>query len=406
MSKVTISDDLLSDEAIADPYKYFGQLRELDPVHWNERHGSWLITRHDDVLAGFADPRFASNRLVPHFDKQIQPQEQSWLDPIKRILGGWMVFKDGPEHSRLRKSISRSFTPRSIERSRHQIASIVDQLLDSLQAHGELDFVKEFAFPLPAIVIAELFGAPPSDRGLFKELSDKLQPLVFGNLENPDRHEQAARALLDFEEYIAGLLDYYGKNPGDNLISSMVASKQSCELGDSELTATCVLILFGGHETTTNLLANGLRALLVNPDQAGLLQDNPTLARRGVEELLRYEGPAKLTVRLAGEDLEMRDRKILKGQRILLVQAAANRDPAVFDHPDNLVIERVHNPHVSFGFGPHFCLGAPLARLEAELAFTKILAKFPTMELLRHEPEWHRTMLVRGPKELWVKTGT
>lgn len=406
MSQATTSDDLLSAEAISDPYAYFGHLREVDPVHWNERHGSWVITRYAEVSACFRDSRISSDRVNPHFDERGDEANESWLELVRRVLAGWMVFKDPPEHTRLRGAVHRAFTPKTVRQLQPRVQLIIDELLNAWPSRGEVDFVKEFAFPLPAIVIAEMLGVPPSDRELFKQLSDDLHPLVFGGLSVPDRHERAGRALMRLADYMRDLLAHFRHRPADNLMSGLASRIATGDLTEDEVVANCVLLLFGGHETTTNLLANGLRALLLNADQLAGLRERPDVMPLAVDELLRYDGPAKLSVRWVAEDLDLAGQQIRAGQRTLLVQAAANRDPAVFDRPNDLILDRATNPHLAFGVGPHYCLGAPLARLEAQLAFAELLRRYPKARLADGELEWHRTLLIRGPKALPLHTGS
>lgn len=412
MSLAATVDDLMSPEAIRDPYGYFGRLRREDPVHWNERHRSWLVTRYADVEACFRDPRLSSDRVLPHYaghadppDADVPQGERAWLQTIRTVLADWMVFRDPPVHTRLRRSASHAFTPHTVARMEPRIGEIVDELLDRVSGRDEIDFVRELAFPLPAIVIAELLGVPASDRELFKELSDELSPLVFGELSEPDRRERAGRALLGLADYFRDLMRHYRAQPADNLVSTLVHRYEADGLSEDEVIANCVLLLFAGHETTTNLLACGLLALFEHPDQRELLRRDPALAARAVEEFLRYDGPTKLSVRWVAEDLELAGATIRVGQRVMLLQATANRDPDVFARPDELLIDRVHNPHLAFGLKTHYCLGAPLARLEARLAIPRTLARFPELRAAAAPLQWHPTIMIRGPRALPVHLG-
>lgn len=414
MSQAALADDLMSPEAIRDPYGHFGRLRREDPVHWNERHRSWLVTRYADVDTCFRDRRLSSDRVVPHYAGHgagpsgidgPPDEERGWLATIRTVLADWMVFRDPPEHTRLRRSVSHAFTPHTVARMEPRVDEIVDELLDRVSGHGQIDVVREFAFPLPAIVIAELLGVPASDREFFKELSDELNPLVFGELSEPDRHERAGRALLTLSDYFRDLMRHYRAHPTDNLVSTLVARYEADGLSEDEIAANCVLLLFAGHETTTNLLACGLLALFEHPDQRELLQYHPGLATSAVEEFLRYDGPTKLSVRWVAEDIELAGRRIRTGQRVMLVQATANRDPEVFNRPDELVIDRANNPHLAFGLNIHYCLGAPLARLEARLALPRMLARFPELRSATADVQWHPTIMIRGPRALPVHLG-
>ena len=412
MSEAALADDLMSPEAIRDPYGHFGRLRREDPVHWNERHRSWLVTRHADVEACFRDPRLSSNRVLPHYagrgsDPCDPPEDghRSWLQTIRTVLADWMVFRDPPEHTRLRRSVSHAFTPNTVALLEPRVREIVDGLLDGLSGRAEVDVVREFAFPLPAIVIAELLGVPPEDREFFKELSDELNPLVFGELSEAGRHERAGRALLTLADYFRDLMRHYRAHPGDNLVSSLVARHEADGLSEDEVAANCVLLLFAGHETTTNLLACGLLALFEHPEQRAALQRDPGRAPGAVEEFLRYDGPTKLSVRWVADDVRLAGRAIRTGQRVMLLQATANRDPDVFDRPDELVLDRAVNPHLAFGLKTHYCLGAPLARLETRLSIPRMLQRFPLLRPTGTAPEWQPTIMIRGPRALRVHPG-
>jgi cytochrome P450 len=409
MTDAAIADDLMSPEAIRDPYRHFGPLRREDPVHWNERHRSWLVTRHADVEACFGDRRLSSDRVRPHYaghdDDPVDDGRASWLRTIRTVLADWMVFRDPPAHTRLRRSVAQAFTPRTVALLEPRVQEIVDGLLDAVEGPDEVDLVREFAFPLPAIVIAELLGVPASDREYFKELSDELNPLVFGELTEGGRHERAGRALLTLADYFRDLMRHYREHPGDNLVSTLVARYEADGLTEDEVAANCVLLLFAGHETTTNLLACSLLALFEHPEQRVALQRDPGLAPRAVEEFLRYDGPTKLSVRWVAEDLRLGGREIRTGQRVMLLQATANRDPDVFDRPDELVLDRAVNPHLAFGLNIHFCLGAPLARLETRVAVPRLLERYPDLRPTGAAPEWQPTIMIRGPRTLPVHPG-
>jgi cytochrome P450 len=267
--------------------------------------------------------------------------------------------------------------------------------------------VRSFAYPLPAVVIAQMLGAPPEERDLFKNWSDKLSALVFGAYDQEDRFHSAAVGMIELRDYLLDLVEHYEKHPGDNLISVLLEKEGGDALSRQELVATCTLLLFGGHETTTNLIGNGMLALLTNPDELRRLQSDPDLIDSAVEEFLRFDGPARATVRLVREEHHVGDRRLTPGERVFLINLAANRDPAAFPEPDRLDIGRSAAGHTGFGVGIHYCLGAPLARLEGRLAISALVNSFPQMELnVRPEQlDWHPTMLSRGLVELPVDLG-
>lgn len=392
------ADGMLDAAAVADPYAYFGALRSTDPVHWNERYRAWVITRYDDVSAALRDPRISSDRITPLLNRWRARDDADplFIETLER-LAGWMVFKDGEDHSRLRRLVYRAFTPRMVRSMQADIAAITDRLLDEMATQPVVDFIRQFAFPLPAIVIAGMLGVPPEDRDLFKAWSDDITALVFGGLEDPDRYERAAHGMRNLVRYLSALIAQYRTSPADNLVSALIRARDENDmLSEAEILSTCILLLFGGHETTTNLIGNGLLALLTHPDQRRLLDQNPTLITSAIEEFLRFDGPAKSVVRIAKETMVVRNRTIEAGARIYLVLAAANRDPEAFDRPDELDITRDPNPHLGFGMGPHYCLGSALARLEAAEAIGRVLRRFPRLRLATTDLSWHPVMLSRG----------
>jgi cytochrome P450 len=251
-----------------------------------------------------------------------------------------------------------------------------------------------------------MLGVPAEDRDRFKAWSDDISALVFGGLEDEGRHERARVGMGELVRYITDLVEQVRREPREDLATALVRARDVDEaLSEEEVVATCVNLLFGGHETTTNLIANGVLALLQHPEQAQLLREDPSLAPRAVEELLRYDGPAKAVVRVAGEDIEMRGRQIAVGDRVFLLPSAANRDPEVFERPDTVDITRTENPHLGFGMGIHYCLGASLARLEGAVSISRILERFPDLRLADEELAWNPVLLTRGLTALPVVTG-
>ncbi len=396
---------LLSPDLIADPHPYFHHLREEDPVHWSEPHRGWLLTRYDDVRAAFRDLRLSSERVSSMLPR-ISPEEPiEGFEAIRRLLGNWMVFRDPPAHARLRRLGRAAFTMRRVETLRGQVRELVETLLASLAGRATFDLVQDFAFPLPATVIARLLGVPETDIERFGKWSHELEPIVFGGSMATDRRDRAVRSLKELESYFVDLLARRRREPQEDLLSALtLAEEQGDALSADEVVATCILLLFAGHETTTNLIANGFLALERNPRERDHLRDRGVTSA-AIDEILRFEGPTKIQVRVALEDLEMRGRTIRAGDRVFLIQAAANRDPDRFTEPDVLDLSREDNEHVGFGYGIHFCLGAPLARLESEVVFGTLPVRLPELRTDTAGPTWRSTILARGIERLPVRLG-
>jgi cytochrome P450 len=390
--------DLLAPEVVADPHPTFAQLRQRDPVHWSERHRAWVLTRHDDVSAAFRDRRLSSDRASPL--ARPNEAELAGADPVISVLARWMVFRDPPDHTRMRRALRPAFAPPAIDALRAPVERVVDQLLDGLPE--EFDFLDEFATPLPAIVIAELLGVPPEDHDRFRAWSQDLATLVFAS-GLPDRHRRGREALTALADYLGEQLARRRAQPADDLLGTLAVMQEAGELTAEEATANAVLLLFAGHETTTGLLGNGLAVLLMQTHELERLRADPTLTRSAVEELLRYEGPSKLMPRWAQEEVELRGRRIAPGELIYLVQAAANRDPEHFAEPDRLDLARHPNSHLGFGYGLHYCLGAPLARLETAIGVSRLLDHYDRIELAGDQPRWRPNLLGRAVENFEVR---
>jgi len=390
--------DLLAPAMVSDPHPAFARLRTEDPVHWSERHRAWVLTRYDDVTALFRDERLSSDRASP-----LARRDEDGVggpDPVLSVLSRWMVFRDAPDHTRMRRALRPAFTPSAIETLRPTVERVVDELLDGLPE--EFEFVRQFAAPLPAIVIAELLGVPRQDHGRFRTWSEDLATLVFAS-GLPDRHRRGREALTALATYLGGLLADRAAWPSDDLLGSLAVLQAAGTLTAEEVTANAVLLLFAGHETTTGLLANGLAALLAHPEQLNRLRADRSLIGSAVEELLRFEGPSKLMPRWAAQEIELHGRRIAPGELVYLVQSAANRDPSHFAEPDRLDVGRDPNPHLGFGYGLHYCLGAPLARLESTIALTRLLDRSARIELAREPPRWRPNLLGRTIECLEVR---
>ena len=391
--------DLLTPERVTDPYPVFAELRDNRPVFYNERYRAWFIHRHDDLLAALKDPRFSSDRIGPVFEHKLTESQRRERAPTYRILGEWMVFRDPPDHTRLRKLVSRAFTPRAISLWRPRIIEVTDSLIADLAPRGHMDVISDFAYPLPAVVIAEMMGVPASDRDLFKDWSDDLMVLVFGARGVEGRRERAQGGLVELSEYLGGLVRRFRTEPAENLIHTLIRAQEGDDtLTDDEIVGTCILLLFGGHETTTNLIGNGLHALLAHPDELERLRanDDGEYLRAATEEILRFDGPSKMQVRMAADDVDLGDQVIRRHDMVYLVQAAANRDPDVFAEPDSFDLERNPTDHLGFGFGLHYCLGAAVARLEGAIALDALVRRLPDLRAGPEAPEWHPTLISRG----------
>jgi cytochrome P450 len=396
--------DLLSGEALQNPHPIFSWLRENDPVHWSERHHSWIVTKYDDVAELFFRREISSDRVRPLIGKSQRATSET--DELLSMIGEWMVVTDPPAHTRLRQLVTPAFRPARIAALESQIHSISDSLIDEFVASRETDFIKYVAFQLPAAVISDLLGAPYSDRNLFKTWSDDLALIAFGAGEDlrEDRYSRSRIALDEMSNYFQKLIEERRSSRREDLISTLVHSEQSLELplSDTEIKSMCALILFAGHETTTNLIATFIATIVPREDQYERLVSDPSLTKSAIEEVLRFDGSIKILHRWVVEDFTLRDRAIKKGDRILLCLSSANRDPHKFTNPETVDIGRHPNPHLAFGKGIHTCIGAQLSRLEARIAIEKVLTRLPNIRLLAEELNWLPILSARGLKELHI----
>jgi len=385
---------------LANPYPLYRALRERSPISWSPLMEVWIFTRYDDVVAVLNDSRFSADRRQARnrFSEMVTKQEQEF-GPFARTQT--MLSSDPPNHTRLRRLVSKAFTPRAVENLRPRIQQIVDQLLDEVRGRRELELVSQLAGPLPVIVIAEMLGVPPEDRARFKQWSDAVVATLGGPFAPPNVMEEARRSIEELAAYFSHFIADRRRQPRDDLISGLVAAEEQGQvLSEDEIIAMTILLLVAGNETTTHLISNGTLALLRNPDQLQVLRDDPSLMPSAVEELLRYTGPVHGTGRVAKEELEVGGQVVKERQVAFVLLGAANRDPGKFPEPDRLDVRRHPSDHVAFGDGIHFCLGAPLARAEAQIAIGTVLRRFPKIELQVEEPEWGGTFIIRGVKQL------
>ncbi len=394
-------------EARRNPYAHFAALREHDPVHRFELLMGWIVSRYDDAVSVLRDDARFSSQVHSATIEQLARARQRDLPAEQRIaLDAFfehsLLFIDRPRHTRLRGLVTRGFTPRVVTELRPRIQAIVDELVDDMLERGSADFVRDFADPLPARIIAELLGVPAADRDHFKQWSDGLV-VLFDPIKAPDREAHARECAREMKSYLHQLFAERRERPDDDLVSALVELERNADsLQEIELFAMCMLLLVAGHETTTNLLGNGLYTLLEHPDQLARLRQDPGLVRSGVEELLRYESPVQGMPRVATQDLELRGRKVSKGDYVVVLVGAANHDPEQFANPETLDVGRRENRHLAFGYGAHFCLGAPLARAEAEIAFSTLLRRAPRIRAEYGEVEWKPTITLRGVASLPV----
>ena len=393
--------DLKSLPNVYDPFPVYQWLRDHEPIHWSSGLNGWAVTRYADVLEIFSQPsRFSSDRFRK-VDQKYASRRPA-VKAVSEVLADWLVFRDPPDHTRLRSLLQKSFTPTHLDRSRARIQATVDALLDRIAERGEIDFMRDVAFPLPATVIAVLLGAPAEDIETIKQWSDLLAAYLGGAVGTQDNFGEARAGVVQLVDYFRVLLRQRQKTRGDDLMSLMLDAQDGADrLSPDEVVANCVLLLFAGHETTTNLLGNGLFHLLRHPDQMVLLARSPAALPAAVEEFLRYDGPVPATIKVATDDVEWHGRSIRRGDMVLPFMSAANRDPRQFPEPDRLDVQREPNRHLAFAYGLHFCLGAPLARLEAQLTFETLLRRFPGLALAA-PPRWKPMIFLRGLESLAV----
>ncbi|HET9912568.1 MAG TPA: cytochrome P450 [Anaerolineales bacterium] len=391
-------------EVRANPYSFYAQLRTQDPVHWDEELGFWVLTRYADIASVYQDPRFSRAQGLRSGYERLPESEQTIAEPVYRCFAKTMFYSDPPYHTRLRGLVSNAFTPTTVERMRLYVQQTVDTLLDAVQAEGKMDAIRDFANPLPILVISQLLGLPAEERAQFKRWSDDLFAILGSVPHSPELMEGAARSLHALTDYITKLSEARRKQPQEDVLSALVEATENGEqLTQDELVANMIILLSAGHETTINLIGNGLLALLQNPDQLQKLRAQPELVASAVEEMMRYDNPVQIAYRSAAEDVEIGGRVIRKGQLVNSVLAAGNRDPERFSEPDHFKITRDEGRHLGFGLGIHFCLGAPLVRLEAQTAFTTILQRFPQISLASDNLEWQEHPIFRGVKSLPVE---
>jgi len=404
--KTTILDlNLNGPKAVSNPYPIYDQLRNQDPVHWSESDNYWYITRYADLTSLIRDERMSSARFRA-VASGLPEEVQQKLSALIGAVSSWMLMSDPPSHTRMRGLVNKAFTPRIIENMRERIQTLVDGMLDKVQENGRMDVIADLAIPLPATVIADMLGVPDEDQPQFKKWSDDIAAGLLGSESvgtQAERYPIAQKSFLELSDYFRGIVEELRGHPQDNLLSALVEAEEAGDkLTEGELFANCVLLMFAGHETTTNLIGNGTLALLQDPKQMQMLQNNGELIGSAVEELLRFDSPVQKLGRLATADIEIGGKVIKAGELVFLCYGAANRDPEQFSNPGQLDITRSDNRHVAFAQGIHYCLGASLARLEGQITINTLLNRMPDIKLESEDLERKPSTVLRGLKALPV----
>ena len=393
---------LLDPEVLADPYPLYHRFLREAPVHWDPYLHSWVVTRYPDVIRVLRD--FSADRTPP--PEKLSEMGLSALNPIAKVMVKQMLFLDPPAHTRIRGLAAAAFTPSKVEALRSHIGEIVRGLLDQIAQQEVTDLIRDFAEPLPCIVTAEMLGVPVADHRQLKIWSQDFAEMLGNFQHNPDRVPRILKSTEEMTAYFRAKMRMNDLRPNGLVRSLMDAELNGDRLTEDEVIANSIVTMVGGQETTTNLIGSGILTLLRNPAELARLRANPQIIPSAVEELLRYESPSQHTARITPQDTEIGGKQIRKGQAVMAVMAAANRDPERFPDPDRLDLTRTDNKHVAFGWGAHFCFGAPLARIEAQVTFTEMLRRFPTWTLEPGPLEWRTNLGLRGLTSLAVRFET
>ena len=399
----SIPFDPLAPDFRRNPYPVYSELRQVAPILFHEPSNLWFLSAYEDVVPLLKDRRLG--RGIDHVmspEERGAPAEPEALAPFRRISQHSMFDKEPPDHTRLRSLVHKAFTPRRVENLRGQIEAIANDLLDAAQAKGSFDILEDVAVPLPVGVIAELLGVPETDRHLLRPWSRDIVAMY--ELDHtPEQAERAVQAATEFWDYLKHLAARRRAEPQDDLITALVQAEEAGDrLTEAELIATCILLLNAGHEATVNVIGNGMLALMLHPDHQRLLGENLALTDTAVEEMMRYDTPLQLFRRWVLEDITYKGHEWRKGTQVALLFGSANRDPARFADADRFDITRRDNPHVALGAGIHYCLGAPLARLELQIAVRALMRRMPNLRLAGDVPDYRDSFVIRGLKELRV----
>ncbi|MGA8194925.1 MAG: cytochrome P450 [Acetobacteraceae bacterium] len=400
----TVQDNLFSPDVIANPYAFYGRLRDEDPVHWNETYALWLITRHDDLVWLTRHHELFSSAVFRNDPRPAYPaideSDLGLYEYVKNYQGDQFIQHDRPEHLEMRRVMHGYFTPKAMEAWRPFVRDAVKELLDTAEAKGEMDVMRDLATPLPVLVIAEMMGVPREDRLYIRQLAEKLLYIGRGDY---DRMKPLTEGMRGMIEYVSPLIDKRIVDPGDDFISVLARGEKQGVFSRHQVLVNTSLLLLAGHETTINLLCNGTLALTRHPDQWELLKQDPAgRAKQATEECLRYDSPVISIQRIATEDVEMRGKVLRKNDRVRWFISSANRDPEAFRNADTFDIFRHPNQHVAFGSGTHHCLGATLARVEGQEVFRALAERFPNLRAETEDLEYQPSITFRSLKSLPV----
>lgn len=400
----TIQDDLFTPDVIANPYAYYGRLRDEDPVHWNRGYELWVITRHDDLVWLTRHHELFSSAVFRNDPRPAYPpideSDLGLYDYVRNYQGDQFIQHDRPEHLEMRRVMHSYFTPKSMEAWRPFVREAVKDLLDEAEKKGSMDVMRDLATPLPVLVIAEMMGVPKAERPYIRQLAEKL--LYIGRGEY-DRMKPLTEGMRGMIEYVSPLVDKRKVDPGDDFISVLARGEKQGVFTRHQVLVNTSLLLLAGHETTINLLCNGTLAFTRHPDQWELLKEDPAgRAKQATEECLRYDSPVISIQRIATEDVEMRGKVLRKDDRVRWFISSANRDPEAFPNPETFDIFRHPNQHVAFGSGTHHCLGATLARVEGQEVFKALAERFPNLRAETEELEYQPSITFRSLKALPV----
>jgi cytochrome P450 len=405
MASITLDEFLDKPEFYRDPYPVYCELRATDPVHWSEIMGSWVLTRYDDVVASMRDPRRFSNAGRHALSLDRLPEEvRKKAKPIYDHYAVGLIHTDPPDHTRMRALINKVFTVRAIESLRPRVQKIVDDLLDAAASNGEMDIMAALAYPLPVAIISQILGIPAEDNENFAYWNEGVNELTASGRTTEANLERGLPIFQHLRTYLRELIEKRRRDPQDDLLSALVmVEEEGDRLSEEELITNYQTLITAGFETTMNLIGTGLLTLLRHPEQLARLQADPSLTESAVEELLRFETPFQRNWRVAAQDVELGGKRIERGQLVAQMLGAANRDPEIFPDPDRLDITRNSGRHIAFGYGIHFCIGAPLARIEADIAFKSLLSRFPALRLKYDKVEWREEIVFRGMNSLMVQ---
>jgi len=397
-------DDIFADEVIADPHAWYRALREADPIHWNERYQVWFLTRYEDIVWMIRNNELFSSAVIKNDPRPpyppIDPADMHLFEPARQFRSEMLVEQDRPEHLEHRKVMRGFFTPRAMEAWRPFIRNAVKELLDQVESKGQMNLHAELAAPLPVRIIVEMMGVPPEDREILRDLADKL---LYLNRGEPYRLQPLTQGIEGLMEYVRPKVEERLREPQNDFISVLTNGEKIGAMTRHQVLVNTALLLFAGHETTMNLICNGMLAFIRNPEQWALFKSDPDKwADSAAEECLRYDPPVKSTQRIAAQDVERNGKVFKQGHRIRWVISAANRDPEIFPNPDTFDIARSPNPHIAFGEGVHHCLGVSLARIEGQEVLKAMAERFPALKLGTESLEYQPSVQFRSLKALPV----